>query len=212
MIVVIGSTYLLGDGTDAVPGGLAGRLVVAAAGAGAAVELIAKVGDDPAGDALLIALANAGVGHVAVLRDPVHPTTARSGSDDLDVDAVDREVPPDPGGKEPRPGPELDVDDVGLALRYLTEFRVVVAIHPTPAIAAEVAAAATWGTAHLVVVTRPGDPAPTGIPVGSVVLEAADDIGGDSAIGSRLGVYAAAVDAGTEPGIAYADLTAEAPA
>lgn len=216
MIVVIGATYLRGDGPDAVPDGLAGRLAVAAASSGAAVELIAKVGDDRVGDALLIALARFGVGHVAVLRDPTHPTARRPGSADLDAE-VDVE-PPEPAGSaapwvvEPGQAPELDIEDVGLALRYLTEFRVVVAIHPSPGIAGEAASAAAWGSAHLVIVMRPGDPPPTGIPVGAVVLEATEDAAGDSAIGSRLGAYAAAVDAGTAPSDAYAALTAEPPA
>ena len=74
------------------------------------------------------------------------------------------------------------------------------------------AAAAAWGNAHLVIVTRPGDAAPPGIPPGSVVLEAADDGVEDSSIGSRIGVYAAAVDRGTAPGDAFADLTGGPPA
>lgn len=212
MIVVIGSVFLRGNGPDAVPDGLAGRLVLSAAGAGATVELIAKIGDDPAGDALLIALARAGVGHVAILRDPVHPTARRSGTQEAVVDPIDGGDAPAPWAVEPGLAPALDVDDVGLALRYLTEFRVVVAVHPTDGIAEEVAAAAAWGNAHLVIVTRPGDAAPTGIPAGSVVLEAMDDGVGDSSIGSRLGVYAAAVDGGTALGDAFAELTAEPPA
>lgn len=209
MIVVVGSTFLRGDGPDAEPDGLAGRIAVAAAASGAAVELIAKVGDDPTGDALLVALARAGVGHVAVLRDPVHPTVRRPGSDDVALDVIDQDASPVPAMPDPDPGPSLDVDDVGLALRYLTELGVVVAVHPTPGIVAEASSAAGWANGHLVVVTRPGDAAPTGIPAGSLVLEVVDDGVDDPAIGSRLGIYAAAVDGGTSPADAYADLTAE---
>ncbi len=212
MIVVIGSTYLRGDGPDAVPDGLAGRLVVAAAGAGAAVELIAKLGDDPAGDALLIALARAGVGHVAVLRDPVHPTARRPLIEEVIVDPIEGGEAPASWTVDPAMAPALDVDDVGLALRYLTEFQVVVAIHPSGGIAQEAAAAAAWGNAHLVMVMRPGDAAPPGIPPRSVVLEAADDGVEESSIGSRIGVYVAAVDRGAAPGDAFADLTGEPPA
>jgi hypothetical protein len=212
VIVVIGSTYLRGDGPDAVPDGLAGRLVLAAASAGAAVELIAKLGDDPAGDAVLIALARAGVGHVAVLRDPVHPTAQRPVIEEVIADPIEGGEAPATWTVEPGLAPDLDADDVGLALRYLTEFRVVVAVHPTAGITREVAAAAAWGNAHLLIVTRPGDPAPTAIPAGSVVLEATDDGVEDSSIGSRLGVYAAAVDRGAAPGDAFAALTAEGPA
>jgi hypothetical protein len=212
VIVVIGSTYLRGDGPDAVPDGLTGRLALDAATAGASVELVAKIGDDPAGDALLLALARAGVGHVAVLRDPVHRTAWRPARADDAVDLIDLDEAPTPWTVEPDQGPELDIDDVGLALRYLTEFRVVVAIHPTPGIVGEVAAAAAWGNAHLVIVTRPGDAAPEGIPLGSLVVEAMGDAVEDPSIGSRLGVYAAAVDGGTTPGDAYAELTAGPPA
>jgi hypothetical protein len=211
VIVVIGSTFLRGDGPDAVPDGLAGRIALAAAGAGATVELIAKLGDDPAGDALLIALARAGVGHVAVLRDPVHPTAQRPPIEDV-VDPIEGGAAPVPWTIEPGLAPVLDVDDVGLALRYLTEFRVVVAIHPTGEITQEVAAAAAWGNAHLVIVTPPGDAVPPDIPSGSVVLEAADDGIEESSFGSRLGIYAAAVDLGATPSDAFADLTADAPA
>ena len=105
-------------------------IVLAAAGAGATVELIAKLGDDPAGDALLIALARAGVGHVAVLRDPVHPTAQRPVVEEVVVDPIEGGEAPAPWTVDPALAPALDVDDVGLALRYLTEFRVVVAIHP----------------------------------------------------------------------------------
>ena len=38
------------------------------------MELIGRAGDDPAGDAMLLALARASVGHVALLRDPARPT------------------------------------------------------------------------------------------------------------------------------------------
>jgi hypothetical protein len=207
VIVVIGSTYLRGDGPEAVPDGLAGHVALAAAVAGSPVELIAKVGDDPAGDALLLALARAGVGHVAVLRDPVHPTAWRREPEDVPVDVVDRAASVE-WTVEPALAPALEVADVALALRYLTEFRVVVAIHPSSAVATEAAAAADWAAAHLVVVTRPDEAAPTGIPTGSLMLEVTDDPAEDSAIGSRLGAYAAAVDGGAEPSAAFAELTA----
>ena len=38
------------------------------------MEIVARAGDDATGDALMIALSRAGIGHVAVLRDPSHPT------------------------------------------------------------------------------------------------------------------------------------------
>lgn len=73
MIAVVGR--ILGvpvrDGGAA---GLAAQIAVAAAARGAPVELVGKLGDDPAGDATLFALTRAGVGHAAILRDAVRPT------------------------------------------------------------------------------------------------------------------------------------------
>jgi hypothetical protein len=209
VIVVIGSTYLHGDGPTAIPDGVVGRLARSAAAAGSSVELVAKIGDDPAGDGLLLALARSGVGHVAVLRDPVHPTAWRHAPADLMTDAIDGDEPVSAWATDPTRAPTLEVADVALALRYLTDYRVVVAVHPSPAIVTEVAAAADWATAHLLVVIGPGGEVPTDIPPGSLVLEATDDDADDSSIGSRLGVYAAAIDGGADPSAAYAELTAE---
>jgi hypothetical protein len=74
VIVVVGQPVLrnLGDRVDAV--GSAARIATAAAGGGSTVQLVGKVGEDPDGDVLVLALAAAGVGHVAVLRDPSRRT------------------------------------------------------------------------------------------------------------------------------------------
>ncbi|MDH4142940.1 MAG: PfkB family carbohydrate kinase [Chloroflexota bacterium] len=208
MIVVIGATYLRGASTDtnAMPGGLAGRVAMAAAAAGSRVELVSKVGEDAAGDALLLALTRAGVGHVAVLRDAVHRTELHPDPDDTAVDPVASDA-----GSIATGGtvPVLDAADVGLALRYLTDYVVIVAVHPTPAASAEAITAADWAGAHLVLVTLPGAPAFAALPTGSLVLEVAEEPDGGSAFGSRLGVYAAAVDRGEAPASAFAALTAE---
>ena len=73
MIVVVGVPAW--DGS--MKGGAAGRaceIALAAAAAGSGVELVGRTGDDDAGDALVLALAAGGVGHVALLRDPARPT------------------------------------------------------------------------------------------------------------------------------------------
>ncbi len=59
---------------DPVPAGLAAAIAVAAVEAGGVVQLIGKVGDDPDGDAAVLALGRAGIGHVAMLRDAGHRT------------------------------------------------------------------------------------------------------------------------------------------
>ncbi len=206
MIVVIGSTYLRGAGAESVPDGLAGQVATAAAAAGARVELVAKVGEDVTGDALLLSLARARVGHVAVLRDAVHPTGQSPVWDDSAVDPVASDAG-SPGSAET--APVLDAADVGLALRYLTDYVVIVAVHPTQAVSAEAISAAEWAGAHLILVTLPGTPAPAALPIGSLVLEVADEPDDGSAFGSRLGAYAAAVDRGEDPAAAFAALTAE---
>src|SRR3954454_19508280 len=68
MVVVVGvPVWRAGEARG--PDGMAARIAIAAATAGASVELVGRVGDDPTGDALVVGLAQAGVGHVAVLRD-----------------------------------------------------------------------------------------------------------------------------------------------
>ena len=206
MIVVIGSAHLRGTGAEAVPDGLAGRAAAAAAAAGAAVELVAKVGDDPVGDALLLALARAGVGHVAVLRDGVHATGhRRDDADRPDLDDADDD------GWIVRPGDRLALDaaDVALALRYLTDFRVVVAVHPSPGIAREAIAAADWAGAEVVLVTAPDAALPADLPSTALVV----GVGAEEAVEDvavRLGTYAAAIDRGEDGAAAFAALTAAA--
>src|SRR6476659_9387671 len=137
MIVVIGAMSLRGDEPD----GLAARTAAAAAKDGSRVELISKVGDDPTGDALLLALARANVGHVAVLRDTAFPTERSPELDDVALDTG-------PGSPRDR-RPTLDAADVGLALRYLGDYRVAFAVHPSPDVLAEASAASRWMGARL---------------------------------------------------------------
>lgn len=204
--MVIGSVHLCGDGSEAAPDGLAGRVAVGAAASGAGVELIAKVGDDPAGDALLLALARAGVGHVAVLRDAAHPTARRAAAEDS---AIDDGEPAVAWTVALSRAPVLDAADVGLALRYLTDYRVIVVVHPAPGVVAEAITAAVWAGAHLVLVDHPDDAPPGDLPPGSLVLGVTDGPDDGSAIGARLGAYAAAVDRGQDPAAAFAGLTAD---
>jgi sugar/nucleoside kinase (ribokinase family) len=215
VIVVIGPSTLAGEGATATPDGLANHIAAAAVAAGASVELVAKIGDDPAGDALLVALARAGIGHVAVLRDAVHATPRHAATDDIDVDieaAIDAEADGDHDEAvtvvEIRDAPSLDAADVDLALRYITEYRVLVVVHAEAAVVATAVAAADWAAAHLVVVGDPGQSVSDGLPAGSLALAAADEPDDVNALGARLGQYAAAVDGGADPAAAYLDLTA----
>ena len=220
MIVVIGAIGLRGTIDEPAPDGLAPEIAAAAAAAGARVELISKAGDDPAGDAVLIALARAGVGHVATLRDPARLTPVRpspseptdpadaaieetvEGAADGESDAELAPSPPSPSDTDPT----LDAADVSLALEYLTEFEVLVAVHASPEILAEAVSAARYSGARLVVVVPQEGDIPPGVPADAlVVAAAADDAEG---VGPRIGRYAAALSRGDDAAAAYRDLTA----
>ena len=193
MIVAIGGlVWRAGE-----PGAADGRAVSIArmaAAAGASVQLVGKVGDDPEGDQLLADLARAGIGHVAVLRDAAARTPVVAPLPD-DAEADDQPLPPPEGLG-------LDAADVELALRYLTDFRVVVVADPLSTDACRsVAEAASFAGAHLVVVADSGDSADD-VPVGATVLAgpASDDAEG---FGRLVGTYAAAVDRGIAPAAAF---------
>ena len=74
MIVVVGSPLGWLRNDKIVPTGTPAGAAMAAATAGAQVQLIGRTGDDPTADGLLLALSQGGVGHVAVLRDPARST------------------------------------------------------------------------------------------------------------------------------------------
>ncbi len=211
MIVVIGGLGLRGSIEEPEPDGLAPAIAIAAAAAGARVELISKAGDDPAGDAVLLALAGAGVGHVATLRDPSRLTPVRSLPDEPTDPATDEATETGAGGaaEDAPPAdlrPTLDAADVSLALRYLTDFGVLVAVHPSSDLLAEAVSAAGWASARLVVVLESEGDVPAGMPADAlVVAAAADDAEG---VGERIGRYAAAVSRGDDAAAAYRDLTA----
>lgn len=207
MIVVVGAVRAAasaeGGGQSVAPSGLAAGIALAAASAGAAVEIVTRLGEDTAGDELLLAFAAARVGHVATLRDAVHATPIAPApgepvdpSDDLDDEAPDQAVAA-PAAQRPT----LDAADVELALRYLSDYRVIVVIHPADeGIVREAVAATGWASAHLVVVTEPGAATPGDLPADSVLLAAPDDA---EAVAGLLGRYSAAIDGGEAPAEAF---------
>ncbi len=216
MIVVVGALGLRGTIDEPAPDGLAPEIARSAAVAGARVELISKAGDDPAGDAVLLALAREGVGHVATLRDPARLTPVRPRPDEP-TDPADPSVDgPPTGGVDSTatsaaaspndPEPTLDAADISLALRYLTDFEVLVAVHASADLLAEAVSAASWSGARLVVVVEPETDVPAGLPADAlVVAAAADDAEG---VGARIGRYAAALSRGDDAAAAYRELTA----
>ncbi len=225
MIVVIGDLGLRGSVEEPEPDGLASEIAAAAAAAGARVELISKAGDDPAGDAVLLALAAAGVGHVATLRDPARLTPIRARPDeptdpaDPRVDGLDASRPDVDAGtsldedvaaaaaRQPTAAarPTLDAADIALALQYLNDFEVLVTVHPSSDLLAESVLAAGWTGARLVVVLEPEGVVPAGLPADALVVAAGAD---DAGVGARIGRYAAALSRGDDAAAAYRDLTA----
>jgi hypothetical protein len=178
-------------------------VAAAVAGRGAGTQLVGRIGDDPDGDALVLALAEAGVGHVALLRDPSHPTP-------VEPAPVDEPELPDKPEADParaasrRPGetsPALDAGDVDLGLRYLTGFDVLVVVEPSdPGIVAVAAQAAEFADARLVVVVPAGaNPADLGLPPDATVLGAPDgpdEPEPDGAFADALAAFLVALDAG----------------
>ncbi|HET7168943.1 MAG TPA: hypothetical protein VFI69_07035 [Candidatus Limnocylindrales bacterium] len=101
MIVVIGSLRLRAIDDGFAPDGLAADIARVAAADGSRVEFIGKLGDDPAGDELLLALSRSHVGHVATLRDATHATPvlgAAASESDPAAETDDREPETEPAG------------------------------------------------------------------------------------------------------------------
>jgi hypothetical protein len=197
MIVVIGSpSFAPGDPAD--PSMATGRSIDVARGAigeGGRVELVGKVGDDPAGDALMLALADLGIGHAAVLRDPARPTpvVAAEVLDDDAFDADDDAAPSPPGAGLPRP--TIDSGDLELALRYLPDHSVVVIAERVEADGLEVVwADAAYVGANVVIIVETSAQA-AGLPAGVTVLEAPPS-DPDGIFGRTVGRFAAALDQG----------------
>lgn len=180
----------------------------AAVADGARVELVGRVGDDPTGDALLLDLAAAGVGHVAVLRDPARatPMLGVSTDDPLDEDPfADAEAPSSPAAPSPPTAPArpvLDAADVELGLRYLVDYGVIVVAETIDAAAQRVVAdAARFAPARLVVIVPAGAAAADDL-AEATVFEA-PPVDPDGAFGAVVGSYAAALDRGTDPAAAF---------
>lgn len=204
MIVIVGLPAW-NPGPPPMPAGRACGIALAAAGAGASVELMGRIGDDPAGDTLLIALGRAGVGHVALLRDAARPTLihrlAETEGEELFEAALRNGHRPaldvDEGG------PRLEPADVELGLRYLSAFDVLVVDDDAPIdVLPACLEAAAFAGARLVVLVRSPGGAPDGLPEDATVLVAPEEEG--EAFPRLVGRYAAALDAGSGPEAAFA--------
>ena len=207
MIVVIGSPIGRLDDDVLTAAGTASRVALAAAKLGRSVQLVGKTGDDATADGVVLDLARGGVGHVALLRDPGRATTLETATPDM-PDAIDEasDEAPDPVKSSPAPqpaGPALEAADVELGLRYLTDFGVVVLAEPADPETIRVAADATrWGEARMILVVGVGQTIPDGLP-GDVNVFESPATDPDGVFADLVGAFAAALDAGTEPGAAF---------
>jgi hypothetical protein len=175
-------------------------MALAAAAAGGSVQIVGRVGEDRAGEAVLLDLARRGVGHVAVLRDSGRPTAEMSA---VSADDVALEADPGPASHVASPPPTLDPADIELALSYLTEYAVIVVAEPLAASALRVVTDATaWSGARLVVVGVPDDLA--GLPEDATVFAPPDDGDPEGAFAAMVGAYAAGLDRGDDPKAAFA--------
>jgi len=224
MIAVIGR--ILGvpvrDGGVA---GLAAQIAVAAASRGARVELVGKLGDDPAGDATLFALTRANVGHAAILRDPTRPTPTVDPSpggstgggaaavvDDAETEwlaGLDGEAaePAETGGSNRPDGLDLAPGDLELALRYLTDLSVIVLADPaSPGLVPAAADGAGFAGAALVILGDPAALLADGAPADATILSvpAGDS---DGVFATLVAEYAVAMDAGKPAAEAWAAAT-----
>jgi hypothetical protein len=204
VIVVIGSPSATATESGRHAAGGAVSVARSAIAAGAHVEIVGRVGEDSAGNDVLLDLAAAGIGHVAILRDAGHATmeAAPSGEPDASPFEDGELVAPMPATTTVAMTP-LDAADVELALRYLPEYRVIVVVDPLDDAALRAAGDATrWAGAALVVVVPAGTAASGSLDPETTVLEApADDA---RAFARLVGEYAAALDRGEPPADAFA--------
>jgi hypothetical protein len=220
VIVVIGSPAYDASGApaDGPAAGLAALVAIAAARAGAEVQLVGRVGDDPDGDAVLLALASRGVRHAATIRDAGRPTrrVAPVPVDEgeplvpvagLEPDGADGADGAHHGGGGPIPGeserPTLDEADLALALRYLVDPRVVVVAEPLgDEAAAAVADAGGFADAAIVAIVSADRVVPAAFESATVLVAPTVDEAG--AFARLVGRFAAGVDAGASPAEAFA--------
>jgi len=174
---------------------------------GGAVELVGKVGNDGAGDAVVVALGRLGIGHAALLRDPARPTpvlvpaAADNAGAEVDAEAPEsgccRKTPPRglasmprtwnwpcascPGGRDRPRRHSLRIGDRGGM------------------------EGASFSSARLVVVV-PAGASPPDVPQGAVVLEALSPT--TARFGRLVGVFAGALDAGVDTVAAFEEAVA----
>jgi hypothetical protein len=178
--------------------GLAASIALEIARRGGRVELVGSIGDDPAGDEIVVELGRAGIGHAALLRDP--------------------------GGTTPVSGrltsqlPRLDAADVDLGLRYVIDFTVLIVADPlSPDAESAAIEAAAYHDAALIAVLPEGGEISAALSAAATVLgaptaegdgEDVDDEApspGSNAFAAFVGSLATLIDAGSSVAEAFAE-------
>jgi len=212
VIVVIGSPTALKKGKRIWPAGRSVAVADAARTAGAEVQLVGKVGDDMAGDAIVIELGRRQIGHSALARSESGLTpaaTAPAEPEELDEEAAtDATVEPadDLQAPEATAGLPLEAEDLKLALGYLPEIRTIVVAAPLADDAAKVVVdSAEYHEAAVVALVEPDAKAPKAFGT-AIVLQSSS---GPGEVFDRLvGAFAARLDQGEQPGVALRDVVA----
>jgi hypothetical protein len=179
--------------------GLAASIALEIARRGGRVELVGSIGDDPAGDAIVVELGRAGIGHAALLRDPGGTTPVR--------------------GRLTSQLPRLDAADVDLGLRYVIDFTVLILADPlSPDAESAAIEAAAYREAALIAVLPEGGKIGAALSAAATVLGAptaegdAEDMddeapapGSSQAFGAFVAALAIRADAGTPIAEAFAE-------
>jgi hypothetical protein len=168
MIVVVGRPGMDAAGRlSRIPG----MVALAVAEAGEPVELVGSVGDDATGDAVIVALGRAGIGHAALMRDPAAATPTGEEAGTTEDPATGESSTDSAKSGFPAGLPRLDASDVELGLRYLPECRVLVLAEPVGSdVRHAVAAAAAYHGAALVAVVAAGQQSLDDLPETSTQL------------------------------------------
>ena len=122
---------------------------------------------------------------MAILRDPARSTP-------VDDDGTEGDGRSSAG---PDAAPEIDGADIELALRYLTEFRVIVLVEPATSAVTDVVTRATdWGESELIVATSSADGAAED--AGRVHVMRRDSGEAEAAFADRVAALAVTLDGG----------------
>ena len=214
MIVIVGNPGRARATRQSAPADVRGRDGRAARGS--TVEIVGRAGEDPDGDALMLALARAGIGHVAVLRDPAHATAmvdeyagrrrARGGRR-LETSVTIRPDQARAGLPRGRPPPGRLSSPRTSRWGCTTSRRTASWSSRTTRrrrSAPSAIEAATFAGAHLVLLVPP-TVAPADLPEAgrSVTVLAAPAEHDEGAFARLVGSYAAALDAGSDPSAAF---------